>query len=770
MEHKRYSVSTLIYVYFIILLGLLSALFLFQYPSTRLWDPWPFVFFGFLAFIATSLSITFQDYLPSRGVIQISSSFVYALFFLTHPGAAASILILLPIFDHFFNRRKILTVLFNIGQLLFSLAVAMFVWQRVGRDEGLMITNPRVLITAFSVLVIFSGMNHLLTNVVIRLATKKPFFKTGLLNRTALFNESAVITLGLSMGALWTIYPPLAMLSVIPIAILFSTLITLSKKESNLVTRQAELTYLNELALEIGAELDMQKLGKALVKIVAESMHASASLLAFYDNDPRIINIHASYNIGKEGGLPVKIAAPHKKFFVAKDIYISSKPPEKLFTDLPLENFTSFIILPISILKEERGILAVFCGPDRKDFDSADAEWLRNFGKFISMALTNAGLYANLKTAQQKLLETEKLSAIGMLVSGVAHELNNPLTSIIGYTDLLHSKSSDEKDRKKLERIASEAQRAAKIVQNLSTFAKESRVEKRSVDINEIINHVLKIKYHDLKVHHIKVTEKISPEIDKVCAEPNQIEQVILNILNNAEYALKAKKTDKRIILETVKKEGWAEIRISDNGPGISEENLKKIFLPFFTTKEVGRGTGLGLSICYGIIDDHGGKIYAESELGHGATFIIKLPFMKDIIPVSTADEGSERSNGNTLKGKRMLIIDDEQSILEYTSELLSMHGAIVETSLNGSDALKMIHDQHYDLIITDIKMPVLNGKDFFNQLKEQNSPLTSRILFMTGDTISEETKQFIKGSELPYISKPFRSEDLYRSILQFFP
>ena len=769
MEHNRYSLKTLIYVYFVIVLGLLSAFLLFEYPSERMWDPWPFLFFGGLALVATSLSITFQDYLPSRGVIQISSSFVYALFFLTHPGAAAAVLVLLPIFDYFFNTRKILTVLFNIGQLLFALAIAMLVWEKIGADGGLLITTPQVLLTALAVLVIFSVINHVLTNIVIYLATEKSFFKTGLLNRTTLFNESAVITLGLSMGALWTLYPPLAILSVIPIAILFSTLITLSKKESNLVARQDELTYLNELALEIGAELDMNKLSRAVVKIVAESMHASASLLAFYDNDPRVMNIYATYNMGNENSFPNKISAPNQHALLTKGIYLSNSFSEELFKELPLKNFTSYIILPISILKKERGILVVFCGSDRKSFDTSDVEWLKNFGKFIHMALTNAGLYENLKTTQQKLIQTEKLSAIGMLVSGVAHELNNPLTSIIGYADILHSRSADEKDRKKLERIAGEAQRAAKIVRNLSTFAKESNVVKKLTDIHEIMNRVLRIKDHDLSIHNIKIIEKISPISGSVMAEPSQIEQVFLNILNNAEYALKFKHGEKRITVETASNDGWVEIMLSDNGPGISEENLKKIFLPFFTTKEVGRGTGLGLSICYGIIDEHGGKILAKSELGQGATFIVRLPLIKDDVHASKDEPHPQFIEENSLKGKKMLVVDDEQSILEFTSELLALYGIEVETSVNGMDAFAKIQQKQYDLIITDIKMPVLNGKDLYNLLKELHPPLISKMLIMTGDTISEETKQFIQSSKLPYISKPFSSGDLYASIAQFF-
>ncbi|MEW5807612.1 MAG: ATP-binding protein, partial [Acidobacteriota bacterium] len=372
-------------------------------------------------------------------------------------------------------------------------------------------------------------------------------------------------------------------------------------------------------------------------------------------------------------------------------------------------------------------------------------------------------------TVQNRLIEVEKLSAIGMLVSGIAHELNNPLTSIIGYTDLLYGKASDDRDRKKLEKIASEAQRAVRIVKNLSTFARESKADKSLIDINDLLRQVLKFKGRDFVLSNIRIVEKFSPGSMHAMANPAQMEQVFLNIINNAEHALKLIHGEKVITLETVSKDDWIEVRVKDNGPGISEEHLKKIFFPFFTTKDVGRGTGLGLSICYGIVDEHRGKIYAESESGRGATFVVKLPARRESARDAKLEMGSERIESGVLSGKKILIVDDEQAVQELVSEFLSIHGIIVEEASNGVDALDKVKADDYDLIIADIKMPVLSGISLYNIVREQYPALMSRFIFITGDSVNEETNQFIHQSGRPFLLKPFSSDDLYRVVYSFF-
>ncbi len=764
MEKKRYSIPTIFYVFLIILLGIFSAIYMFIFPSEKEWDPWPFFFFGSLALLTTSLSISFQGHLPSKGVIQISAAFVYALFFLIHPGGVAAILILLPLFDYFFNKRKLLTALFNMGQLLFSLAIASTLWFRMHMDEVFSRWTPVIILSALMTLIIFSLANHLLTNIVIALAARKPFFKTGFLNKTVLLNESVVITLGLSMASLWILYAPLAILATVPIAILFLNLIALSKKESILTIRQSELASLNDLALEIGSELDMKKLSQAIVRIASDSVHASAAFLAFDENNESHLNIYAAYGWEHLEKLP-------KKFFTPQHIssqdrfYRGQTTSKKLFPDLSAEESLNYMVLPLSSLKDKKAMLCVVSGMERRNFDHSDAERLKNLGKFADIALSNATLFENLKLAQQHLIQSEKLSAVGMLVSGVAHELNSPLTTILGYSDLLYAQLREETYRRKLEKIAGEAQRASKIVQNLLTFARESKADKKSLNINTLFDKVLELKAYSFRSSAIKVRKEFRADLGEIRADANQMHQVLLNILNNAEHALTSKKGEKTILIRTTAEKGWLKIVIFNNGPQIPNENLKKIFLPFFTTKEIGRGTGLGLSICYGIIKEHQGRITVENSR-EGVLFTIELPICS---PRKTTNESSTKPSrhvhGDELMRKKILVVEDETGIRDFIIELLTSVGMQLDTAYNGLEAKNKLKKNDYDLILLDIKMPGLSGIDLYRILEKEQPSLLDRILFMSGDTANEETKNFLRSSTRPCLSKPFTAENLLSTL-----
>ncbi len=240
------------------------------------------------------------------------------------------------------------------------------------------------------------------------------------------------------------------------------------------------------------------------------------------------------------------------------------------------------------------------------------------------------------KRIEQQLYQSEKLAAIGELVSGVAHELNNPLTSVIGYSELIMSRELDEKTKKDIKKVFDEGRRAARIVQNLLTFAREHKPEKIFIDINTVLMSTLELKSYELKANNIEVTTDLSPDLPEAMADYHQIQQVFLNIINNTEYVmLEAHRGGHLTITTRLEKgreqeDGKIVISFTDDGPGMAPENIDKIFNPFFTTKEVGKGTGLGLSICYGIVKEHGGRIYAKSQPGQGATFIIELPVIKE--------------------------------------------------------------------------------------------------------------------------------------------
>lgn len=252
-------------------------------------------------------------------------------------------------------------------------------------------------------------------------------------------------------------------------------------------------------------------------------------------------------------------------------------------------------------------------------------------GQFVGSVLVARDI-TEYKDLQAQLLHSEKLAAVGELASGVAHELNNPLTGIMGFTELLLQKEKDEKKKDVLTKMLNEAVRSAKVIQNLLLFVRKSKEEDMPIEVNNMILNTLELKAHEFKVNDIVIIKKLAPASPKIKGNYHQLQQVILNILNNAHASLlEANRAGKEILIETKLKdinEGsqLIEISIKDNGLGIPPEHLSKIFNPFFTTKEPGKGTGLGLSVSYGIIKSHNGSIYAKSDLGKGAAFYIELP------------------------------------------------------------------------------------------------------------------------------------------------
>ena len=362
----------------------------------------------------------------------------------------------------------------------------------------------------------------------------------------------------------------------------------------------------------------------------------------------------------------------------------------------------------------------------------------------------------SLKTAQSQLIQSEKLSAVGQFVAGVAHELNNPLTSVIGFSDLLNLTDLDPKYKEYVDRISKSAGRCHKIVNSLLGFSRQHEPERKPVQVNDLADVVIDIIGYDLRTSNITLVKEYQPDLPVILGDMHQLQQVVLNILSNARQALESFRRDGQIILRTGRTESHVWLRIKDNGPGISRENLSKIFDPFFTTKPQGKGTGLGLSLSYGIMQEHRGHIRAESQPGQGTEFILDLP-----IPDSEAAATAERAHStaplpSNNPSLRVLVVDDEESILHLVREILSAEGNQVETATSGTHALQLIQNGNYDVIITDWKMPGLNGIALFQELLVKNPAAAKRMLFMTGDVIKESFQDFLQKNSRICLSKPF--------------
>ena len=379
---------------------------------------------------------------------------------------------------------------------------------------------------------------------------------------------------------------------------------------------------------------------------------------------------------------------------------------------------------------------------------------------------------SNEKLLQQQLIQSEKLSAIGELISGIAHELNNPLTGVMGYSQLLQMRGDlDERARDSLVKINNLATRCQKIVQNLLSFARKQKPERTLTSVNEILDRTVELRSYELQVNNIEILLELDPHLPRTIADAHQLQQVFLNVITNAEQAMLEAKRRGRLTIRTRSDSarGRVIIEIADDGPGIPEQHLTRIFDPFFTTKEVGKGTGLGLSLSYGIIKEHAGNIYARSRLGEGSTFVIELPIIGNL------HEGSSLAAElvpqtlhfeNLLRGKRILVVDDEKYILDFFVEVFQMYPVDVDTACDGRAAMDMMQLHEYDLIVTDFKMPQMSGRDLFEWIKEHRPHLAQRIVFVTGDTVSPETRSFFESTTNRYLAKPFRIEEV-REVVQ---
>jgi len=379
---------------------------------------------------------------------------------------------------------------------------------------------------------------------------------------------------------------------------------------------------------------------------------------------------------------------------------------------------------------------------------------------------------------QEKLLQSEKMSAIGQLIAGVAHDLNNPLASVVGFSDLL-GEASDVPPRlaEPLAVIRQEAERASAIVRNLLSFARRQEGERQLQSIRPILESTHQLLRNQLLAARTELTLEFEPGLPEVEVHANQIKQVFVNIINNAAQAIAGARPQARgrIQIVTQCQPDGLSVSVSDNGPGIPEALAQRVFEPFFSTKSEGEGTGLGLSICLGIVKEHGGSMSLDpggAGSGRGATFTVELP-AGDRMGVSPpparrgAEGGTETAVAAVAAERperlRVLVVDDEPHILHYMQATLESWGHEVVLARDGSQALKRALMQPFDLIICDLRMPRLGGREMFHTLARMHPTVADRIIFATGDTVRGDTLQFLEELGRPFLQKPFKLDALRR-------
>ena len=359
---------------------------------------------------------------------------------------------------------------------------------------------------------------------------------------------------------------------------------------------------------------------------------------------------------------------------------------------------------------------------------------------------------------EDKAQVASRLAAVGEMAAGIAHEINNPLTGVIGFSQLLLEKQNVPEDIKDdIRVIADGSKRVADIVKRLLTFARQTKPIKTSVNLNELIDNTLKLREYVLKTENINVVTRFDPELSWTVIDPGQIQQVFLNLIINAEQAMKKAHGKGRLVITTEKKENNIRISFQDDGLGITRENMGHIFEPFFTTKDVGEGTGLGLSLSRSIVLEHGGQMSVESESSLGATFIVELPIV-DSSASETENTGMPTKVQPSLeKSGRILVVDDEPGVRALLEKVLTQMGYNVETITDARIVMdKLDAGTKYDLILLDIRMPGMSGTELYNHVLEKAPVLKGKIIIVTGDVMGQDVKDFLRKNDLPYLVKPF--------------
>jgi signal transduction histidine kinase len=365
-----------------------------------------------------------------------------------------------------------------------------------------------------------------------------------------------------------------------------------------------------------------------------------------------------------------------------------------------------------------------------------------------------------------QLLQAEKMAALGQTVSGVAHELNNPLATILSWAERLSQRTLDEPVRRGLETILSESERAARIVRNLLTFARKRQTTRAMVDINQVVRETLALRAYEQRVTNITVIDALAAGLPNVFADGHQVQQVLLNLVINAEQAMLSANGRGGLVVRT-----WHDadhesviLEINDDGPGIPDDLQPKIFDPFFTTKEVGKGTGLGLTVAYAIVQEHGGRIRLESRPNIGTSFYVELPVTGTRLPPAPTARGQE-GPVEAVAAASILVVEDEAQLASAVVDALRDAGYLVDHAPDGEKALNKVKAQAFDLVICDLKMPRVDGMAFYRMLSAAAPGLSERVIFVTGDVAGTDAEKFLEESGCRWLAKPFRLGDLLRAV-----
>jgi PAS domain S-box-containing protein len=530
---------------------------------------------------------------------------------------------------------------------------------------------------------------------------------------------------------------------------------------------------LARLARELTSTLEVEPIAKLLARGAAELVNARAAGVFLVEPEDGSLRATAAYGadadimrelIFKSGEGAVGRAIADRRIVTSADILADPAIQLAAWVRERIRTSGYRVVVGVPLLTHDRVIGALGLGADPgSTFSREELQTLEALADQAALAFENARLYASARDSlvrlgekQVQLVQAAKMSALGQLVSGVAHELNNPLSVIVGYGQLLLAREVPTAVLRPIELMVSQADRMAKIVRNLLLFARQRPAERTTVNVNEVLEQTLALRINQLTVSAIAVEKKFARGLPPVMADPHQLEQVFLNLLLNAEQAMLEGKTGGRIILNTtLSRDGrMVHAEVIDDGPGIPQDALPHVFEPFFSTKPVGSGTGLGLSVSYGIVEEHGGHLVVESRPGR-TVFRLEMPVAQSAAAQRATPAGSPMIV--TGEGRIALVVEDEASVLDLIVTILSQTGWRVDVATGGREGLERVRNQRYDLIVSDIRMPDGDGESFYKEATQDDPALGQRFIFITGDTANREAFSFLKDAGVLILEKPFQ-------------
>jgi len=546
------------------------------------------------------------------------------------------------------------------------------------------------------------------------------------------------------------------------------------RAEQQLRRRNRELVVLNSISETLSYTLDLTESVHRTLRQMLELFELDAASLYLFEKDDvtlrRVAAVGQRSELSKKfttitlpSGLVQQLRSTHATFLSVRGLPL---PP--VARELQRrEGIESAYV--VALWAKEKIIGGLVVGSRKvREFSVADISLLTAVGSQIASAVDHSRLYEetrqayeNLRRTQEQLVHSEKLAAVGQLISGVAHELNNPLTAILGYSQLLSG--SGEVGPQALaysEKLYKQAVRTHRIVQNLLSFARQHKPERVAVRLNSILEDTLALRDYDLRMNQIRVHLEFAEELPEVQADPYQLQQVFLNLINNAIDAILEIGSQGHLWVRTGTESQHVFVEFMDSGPGVKDPT--RVFDPFYTTKPVGKGTGLGLSICYGIVSEHGGTIRVKNTAEHGASFRIELPIRSYVGPRARGEEESQRP----ARRGRILVVEANASVLETIAGLLTGNGHMVTTSKSVEEARSLVAAGEFDLVVADWQMVYENqlvaGRQ--NGL-DQDYGLGPRVLWTSSVSAGEKGAGRVVPPDAAILQKPFPADELYAAV-----